>query len=116
MADDDEHVKQSWIIENTWSCRSCKAENQGRDMVCRQCGASRDKHRQDVAADAESAVAISDERLVAQAEAGANWVCTYCNTQQRGLQAWCENCGGERERGTTLPPEEPAQSLGENAS
>jgi hypothetical protein len=33
MADEDEHVKRSWIIENTWSCRACRSENQGRDEV-----------------------------------------------------------------------------------
>lgn len=94
---------RTWVVENTWTCSSCGHVNRGRDMVCAQCGDPKEAgEAYDTSGNLEAA-AVTDEALLAQARAGANWTCTFCGFQQRNALNACERCGAER-AGTASDP------------
>lgn len=90
----------SWVVENQWTCSTCGTVNPGREMRCTGCGKPKEQEAYQTAG-AESAAAVTDERLKQMAGAGVNWTCTYCSYQNRNLHDRCERCGAEKAESTT---------------
>jgi len=91
----DEHVKRTYIVEDKWKCPSCGEMNGGRFLKCQKCGTAKSKSDKDVT-DLESAE-VTDEAALQTANAGANWVCSYCGSQDRTGDGKCRNCGARVE-------------------
>jgi hypothetical protein len=82
------------IREGRWRCPYCSVVNRGAELACSGCGATRDK---DVAFFLEDeAGEVTDEKLIARAEAGADWLCNFCQTSNRPEHDHCRNCGAEK--------------------
>src|SRR6478752_7293752 len=91
----DEHVKRTYIVEDQWKCPSCGTANLGRDLKCKGCGAAKPKGAADEV-DAETAAEVTDEKLLGMANAGENWFCQYCGSQDRASDGKCKNCGASQ--------------------
>ncbi len=92
------------IREGKWRCPYCSAVNAGRDLVCGGCGATRDE---DVTFFLEDeAPEVTDKALLKTAQAGADWVCQFCDTSNRPDQTHCANCGAERGTSPSRPVQE----------
>ncbi len=88
------------IIEMTWTCSSCGHRNLGRHTSCRQCRQPMGEHeRYEMPANTAAAVTVTDEALLRMAEAGPNWRCAYCSSDQRALDGTCQECGASAPRG-----------------
>lgn len=85
----------SFVVENSWTCRSCGQVNPGRELRCSQCGKLREGEAFDTTK-ATTSEAVTDERLLQLAAAGAHWTCAYCRFQNRGDATKCANCMAER--------------------
>lgn len=86
-------------IELVWRCSSCGHQNLGRYMQCQGCGDPKDASEEyEMPADPSAAPSVTDPELLRMAEAGANWRCKYCGSDQRDLRGDCARCGGERAR------------------
>ena len=83
------------IREGRWDCPSCGAVAQlGRDTSCTQCGDRRPEGIRFYLSDQEPEVV--DAARVAQARAGADWVCEHCGGSSRASDAACSGCGAPR--------------------
>jgi hypothetical protein len=82
------------IREGRWRCPYCSGVNRGADLACKGCGATRDKDVRFFLED--EAPEVTDERLLAQARAGADWLCLFCQTSNPPANAACANCGAEK--------------------
>jgi hypothetical protein len=92
------------IREGKWRCPYCSTVNAGRDLVCGGCGATRDE---DVTFFLEDdAPEVTDAALLKTAQAGADWVCQFCDTSNRPDQTHCANCGAERGTSPSRPVKE----------
>ncbi|HEX6749755.1 MAG TPA: Ran-binding zinc finger domain-containing protein [Longimicrobium sp.] len=83
------------IREGRWDCPSCGSKAQlGRHVYCIGCGAPRPKEiRFYLPEDAE---AVTDAGQLAQAAAGADWVCEHCGGSARATDVDCPGCGAPR--------------------
>jgi hypothetical protein len=82
------------IREGKWKCTYCGQVNQGRDEACHQCGQPRGK---DVKFFLDGdAAEVTDQNLVDVAQAGADWICEFCSTDNRAKDTRCRQCGAER--------------------
>ncbi|HVR98378.1 MAG TPA: zinc finger protein [Thermoanaerobaculia bacterium] len=92
------------IREGKWRCPYCATVNAGRDLVCSGCGATRDE---DVTFFLEDEAAeVTDAALLKTAQAGADWVCQFCDTSNRPDQTHCANCGAEKGTSPSRPVKE----------
>jgi len=102
-------------IELTWVCSSCSFRNQGRYTKCQECGDPKDESEQyEMPADPASAATVTDEALLRMAEAGPNWKCAYCGSDQRAVDGSCAQCGApspERAQPAPAKDETPAPIL-----
>lgn len=95
-----------------WQCRHCQATNpglQGEDegLRCKGCGSQRSDEPW-IMPDVNAAPAVTDKALQRRANAGAVWVCKFCQHSERNEHKACSVCGAERfERQTLLPPPTP---------
>lgn len=81
-------------IELTWVCSSCQQRNLGRFKVCQKCGNPKDASEKfEMPGDTRAAVSVVDPTLLAQANAGRDWRCTYCGSDQRRSDGACAVCG-----------------------
>jgi hypothetical protein len=95
------------IREGKWRCPYCSGVNPGRELRCSGCGATR---AEDVRFFLEDdAPEVQDEKLVATARAGADWLCLFCSTSNRPDATVCVQCGAEK--GTA--PSRPVRMVGE---
>lgn len=91
------------IIEGTWTCGECDSKNKGRFKECPSCGSPREKHEAKfdfggTRADGSSTGAtVTEAKSLELANAGVDWVCTYCGASNRGDFNSCVECGGSRE-------------------
>lgn len=99
-----EHVKRTFVVENTWKCSACGNANPGRDLKCQKCAQTKQKVDTDQV-DAEAAPEVSDSRLLAMANAGENWACPFCGSQERNDDGKCRNCGSRTEEGREKLPD-----------
>jgi hypothetical protein len=111
----DEHLNREYLVENTWKCSYCGHVNQGRDIKCQGCKAA--KQKADVDDVNPEGPEVTDEKLRAMAQAGANWVCQFCGSQERNSDGTCKNCGvksgegrGESIREREIGPPPPSGS------
>ena len=83
------------IREGRWDCESCGiAGNLGRAVHCPGCGLPRpDGTRFYLPEDAEE---VTDAARLAQARAGADWVCEHCGASARATDEDCPGCGAPR--------------------
>jgi hypothetical protein len=83
------------IREGRWDCPSCGSRGQlGRHVYCVGCGAPRPREiRFYLPEDAE---VVTDAAQLAQANAGADWICGHCGGSARASDAACPGCGSPR--------------------
>jgi hypothetical protein len=87
------------IIEMTWVCLPCGHRNLGRHRSCRECGHPMgEDERYEMPENTAAAVTVTDEALLRMAEAGPNWRCAYCRSDQRALDGTCQECGASAPR------------------
>ncbi len=80
-----------------WDCSSCGTRNRGRDMRCTMCGSPKeDDERYVMPGDTSAAPSVTDPKRLAEARAGRNWQCPYCDGSVRNLYGECCVCGGPR--------------------
>jgi hypothetical protein len=80
--------------EGKWRCARCRVANLGRHLNCQTCGVKRGDDTEFFLED--DAAAISDAELLKQANAGADWICRYCDGNNRAFAAQCSSCGSLR--------------------
>ncbi|HVO30744.1 MAG TPA: zinc finger protein [bacterium] len=85
------------ILEGRWDCASCgRKANMGHDLHCPGCGKPRGAVKFYLPPDAQE---IADAEKLAEAKAGPDWVCAYCEASNRSTSAHCTGCGAERSEG-----------------
>ena len=80
-------------IELQWTCPNCDGLNPGSEKHCGNCGAPQPddvKFEQ-----AERQELVTDEKKIAQAEAGADIHCPYCGSRHPAGADVCHKCGGD---------------------
>lgn len=84
------------IREGKWDCRVCDRKgNRGPDSYCGSCGSPRpDDVEFYLPDDAEE---VTDGRRLMEAEAGADWKCSYCSTQNNAFDDFCVSCGNKKD-------------------
>lgn len=93
------------IREGKWRCPYCSSVNRGAELACLGCGAQRDKDVEFFLED--EAPEVEDQKLLALANAGADWLCQFCQTSNRPDATACVQCGAEK--GTS--PSRPVRDL-----
>lgn len=83
------------IREGRWDCPSCGSKRiYGRHVECPGCGKPRPAGIRFYLTD--DAPAITDAAQLAEAKAGADWVCQHCGASNRATQEACGGCGAPR--------------------
>src|SRR5688500_12887171 len=86
-------------IELVWRCSSCGHRSLGRHMQCQSCGNPKDASEEyEMPVDPAVVASVTEPELLRMAQAGANWRCRYCSSDQRDLHGECARCGGDRAR------------------
>ncbi|MCS6989652.1 MAG: zinc finger Ran-binding domain-containing protein [Chloroherpetonaceae bacterium] len=85
----------SGIRVGRWDCAVCGHKgNLGYETKCSQCGAPRGKNAKFYLPD--DSPEVTDEQRLAQARAGADWICDYCGADNKATDAQCRSCGNAR--------------------
>jgi ribosomal protein L40E len=85
----------SGIRVGRWDCAVCGHKgNIGYETSCSQCGAPRGKNVKFYLPDESEEV--QDERQLAQARAGVDWICDYCGADNKATDTHCRSCGNAR--------------------
>ena len=81
-----------------WECPACGTRNKGTDKFCRNCGAvqPKDVKFEQVA----QTTLIEDEKVIAQAKAGPDIICSYCGASNLATSTYCSQCGAKLSEGT----------------
>ncbi len=80
--------------EGLWDCPSCGTIGVlGRYKACPNCKKSRGEVRFYLPSDAKP---VNDAYLLSLANAGPDWICSFCTTNNRGDSSHCEGCGAEK--------------------
>ena len=83
------------IREGRWDCASCgTVGNLGRQVNCPGCALPRPAGTRFYLP--EDAPELTDAALVAQARAGADWVCEHCGASARATERACPGCAAPR--------------------
>lgn len=79
-----------------WDCKSCGHRgNLGNVIHCEQCNAPRGKDVEFYLP--EDAPEVTDQTLINEANAGADWVCSYCQSANKATETHCHTCGNDRD-------------------
>ena len=83
------------IREGKWDCPACDTKgNRGSDLKCKVCNKQRaDDVEFYLEEDADE---VRDEKALAAARAGADWLCEFCNASNQATLAQCKSCGSPR--------------------
>lgn len=85
----------SGIRVGRWDCPACGHKgNIGYETSCSQCGSPRGKQVKFYLPDESEEV--TDEKKLAQARAGVDWICDYCGADNKALDTHCRSCGNAR--------------------
>ncbi|HEX5726925.1 MAG TPA: zinc finger protein [Longimicrobiaceae bacterium] len=83
------------IREGRWDCPTCGTRGLlGRQTGCAECGTPRSEDVRFYLPD--DAEAVGDAERLAQARAGADWLCEHCGAGNRATAAQCTGCGAPR--------------------
>jgi hypothetical protein len=83
------------IREGCWDCPTCgTARLLGRQLACAGCGNRRPEGIRFYLPD--DAAEVTDAERLAEARAGADWICEHCGVSARATQDRCPGCGAER--------------------
>ncbi|MEL6132280.1 MAG: Ran-binding zinc finger domain-containing protein [Bacteroidota bacterium] len=79
-----------------WDCPTCGHKgNLGPQTRCPNCGASRPQNvRFYLPGDAEK---VTDDQRLQEAQAGVDWICGHCNSQNKAKDTECFSCGNPRD-------------------
>lgn len=80
-------------VQLEWTCPNCGTRNPGPVKTCKNCGAPQPENVQFQRAAQEKLV--TDEQSIQAAQAGADYICPYCGTRNRGDSKVCTQCGGD---------------------
>lgn len=80
-------------VHMEWTCPNCGTRNRGVDKMCVNCATAQPENVQFEQVAQEQLV--EDERLIAQAQAGADVHCPFCGTRNPATAVKCQNCFGE---------------------
>ncbi|NLF95368.1 MAG: hypothetical protein GX569_01435 [Candidatus Riflebacteria bacterium] len=101
------------IVEGYWICPKCNTRCRGSDQDCNNCGAVRTA---DVKFHlAKNAPAITDEKELALAKAGPDWICAFCGNTSPAGEENCTGCGSLRSDGSWRHSEKKPENLPETA-
>lgn len=90
------------IREGAWDCPSCGRKRvRGSAKFCPGCGAPRGEGIQFYLPDA--AAEVTDAAALARAQAGPDWICAYCETDNPADADFCTSCGAAKEGGAPRP-------------
>ncbi len=96
-----------------WDCAHCGHKKiEGPQRECAQCGRPRDDNVEFYTTD--DAPEIDDVDLLQRAEAGADWHCPFCDTDNPAGTTSCQSCGGSdpsaKSREVKFIPDDPADA------
>ena len=120
------HVRKRVKVETEWNCTSCGTKNPGRNLNCGNCNNPKEKAEKKenyrLPENLDAAI-VTDEALLATFNAGANWSCPNCGSDQRRPDGNCSQCGAgnpekpadepTQDRGREWSPEPPAEPIPE---
>jgi hypothetical protein len=79
-----------------WDCSYCgHIGNLGPSTKCENCGATRPPKVKFYLP--ENAKVVTNEDEIRKAKAGADWVCSFCGTQNKITDGTCYSCGNDRQ-------------------
>lgn len=79
-----------------WDCPICKTKgNLGPDKQCANCGSARPVNVKFYMSD--DAEIVKNIAKLKEARAGADWVCSYCNSHNKVSVNNCHTCGNDRQ-------------------
>ncbi len=82
------------IYVGRWDCLACgNIGNLGPNLHCEKCGSPRPENVKFYMASEEE---VKDAKKIAQAKAGADWVCAFCNGQNHATSSNCNSCGASK--------------------
>ncbi len=82
------------IREGKWDCKTCGQKgNRGPNTYCGACGSPRPDNVEFYLPD--NAEEITDQALIDEAMSGADWICSYCSTQNNAFDSYCVACGNK---------------------
>lgn len=75
-----------------WDCNACGHKgNLGPNLKCEKCNSPRPKNvKFYLSSDSEI---VTDKKKIAEAKAGADWVCSYCESHNKATDQKCRSCG-----------------------
>ena len=83
------------IREGRWDCPTCGTTGLlGRQLACENCGNRRPEGIRFYLPD--DAAEVTDSERLAEARAGADWICEHCGVSARATMARCPGCGAAR--------------------
>lgn len=85
--------KSMGFVELEWTCPRCDVNNPGPNKFCNGCGAAQPDNvefHQPV-----EVKILTDKDKIAQAKAGPDIHCPYCNARNPGNAGFCGACGGD---------------------
>lgn len=107
------------IREGAWDCPSCgRKKNRGPDKFCGGCGAPRGPEVKFYLPD--DAPEVVEAEALRRAQAGPDWICPYCEADNRADNQFCSGCGAPKdgaqarevvEHRNDAPPPPPPQPL-----
>src|SRR4051794_19311865 len=88
------------IREGAWDCPACgRNGNRGPEKFCGGCGRPRGPDVELYLPD--EAPEVTDAEALKRAQAGADWLCPYCNADNPAANAFCSGCGAPRDGART---------------
>jgi hypothetical protein len=88
------------IREGAWDCPACgRKGNRGAEKFCGGCGRPRGPDVKFYLPD--EAPEVTDAAALKHAEAGADWICPYCNADNPAANDFCSGCGAPRDGART---------------
>ena len=88
-------TKNMAVYVGKWDCPTCgNIGVAGPETNCTNCGASRPE---DVQFYLDDETVIRDKSQLEEAQAGVDWICGHCSSQNKALADPCWSCGNPRD-------------------